>query len=387
MRVDAAVSKGRRIPAVRPGRLWLVAGLVVLIGAPAGAQSDTVKVRRVSTWQREVDRLTQRLVTERRIEVEYVRMLNELQARLSSARNDSTRVRVLAQSQLVNTQLREVSANKIRIQRNLETMCSDVRKPEGWLGVATTGISMYDRQGDGPQVVRYMEPPVVESVDPGSPADRVGLRTGDVLIEIGGLPLLRRDIVFAELLRPGQRIEVKLRRGARTVTVNPLVEPLPESMHRAPCSWVDVSTAYVLAPAMEPQAALVVGELPRAGAVVRAVRSDSSTASTGSFGYAGPMVNLFSRGVNPVAGVQMVSVNEDLSEALGVERGLLVIQVLPGTLGREAGLRSGDVLVQADSQELRTSASLQRVISRSRDRTVTLVVIRDKKRETVTLKW
>jgi serine protease Do len=99
------------------------------------------------------------------------------------------------------------------------------------------------------------------------------------------------------------------------------------------------------------------------------------------------MVNLFSRGVNPVAGVQMVSVNEDLSEALGVERGLLVIQVLPGTLGREAGLRSGDVLVQADSQELRTSASLQRVISRSRDRTVTLVVIRDKKRETVTLKW
>jgi serine protease Do len=66
---------------------------------------------------------------------------------------------------------------------------------------------------------------------------------------------------------------------------------------------------------------------------------------------------------------------------------LLVIQVLPGTLGREAGLRSGDVLVQADSQELRTSASLQRVISRSRDRTVTLVVIRDKKRETVTLKW
>jgi C-terminal processing protease CtpA/Prc len=361
------------------------------VAAPLGAQSDTVVVvRRISTWQREVEQLTQQLVSDRKAEAEYTRQLGELEARLGNARSDSLKVRFQAQSQFVLSRLREVSANRVRLQRVLESKCSDVRKPEGYLGVATTGYTVYDRQGDGPQVVRYMEPPIVESVDPGSPADRVGLRSGDVLIELGGQPLLRRDIVFAELLRPGQKIEVKLMRGGRVLTLEPLVAPAPASLNRTPCSWVDANTAYVIAPSAEMQG-MVVRTAPgvRAGAVVRADSGWVTSVATGpgSYGYAGPMVNLFSRGANPVAGVQLLAVTEELSKALDRERGLLVLQVLPGTLGHEAGLRVGDVLVEADSQELRTSATLQRVFSRSDDRTVTLVLIRDRKRETVTLKW
>jgi C-terminal processing protease CtpA/Prc len=394
MRSDVVVHTKRRFPARRPGRLGLVAVLAVLAATPAAAQRDTVVVRRVSTWQRDVERLRQQLVDERRNELEFFRLLQGLEARMDSARHDSVRFTVRAQSQLVTRQLREINASKVRIQRSIESLCSGVQKPDGWLGVVTTGVSMVDHQGDGPQVVRYMEPPVVESVDPGSPADRVGLRSGDVLVSIGGQPLLRRDIVFAELLRPGQKIEVTLQRGGRILRLMPLVEPTPESFNRTPCSMVDASTAYILAPTVEarPFAGVLRRDAPRevrVGAVVRTDRADTTSAVTsGSFGYAGPMVNLFTRGVNPVAGVQLVSVNEELSQATGVEQGLLVIQVLPGTVGREAGLRIGDVLVEADSQVLRSAVTLQRVISRSTDRTVTLTVIRaDKKREKVTLKW
>lgn len=368
---------------------WLVLA-AALPAMPADAQTDTVVVRRVSTWQHELERLTQELQAKRRIEAEYTRQLGELEARLVNVRSDSLRSRFQAQSQFVLMQLREVSANRQQLQRTLVNKCSDVPKPEGWLGVNTTGYTIYDRLGDGPQIVRYMQPPVVESVDPGSPADRVGLRSGDVLIELGGQPLLRRDIVFAELLRPGQRIEIKLQRGNRVMTLEPLVEPTPESLNRTPCSWVDANTAYVIAPSAEMQGVMV-RSAPgvRAGAVIKmdSTRVNTVATGSGSFGYAGPMVNLFSRGANPVAGVQLLAVTEELSKALDRERGLLVLRVLPGTLGHEAGLRVGDVLIEADSQELRTSATLQRVFSRSDDRTVTLVLIRDKKRETVTLKW
>jgi S1-C subfamily serine protease len=65
----------------------------------------------------------------------------------------------------------------------------------------------------------------------------------------------------------------------------------------------------------------------------------------------------------------------------------MVNQVLPGTPGRKAGLRGGDILIAADSQDLRSIGVLQRVINRSTDRTVTLVIVRDRKKSTVQYSW
>ncbi|HEX9562717.1 MAG TPA: PDZ domain-containing protein [Gemmatimonadaceae bacterium] len=385
----------------RRGALLFGAWPLVLAGSaatPAAAQRDTVVVRTVSSWQRDVDRLTRELVEQRRIEGEFLRMLSALQARQRESASDSLRTGFFAQSQLVAQRLRETSVAQLRLRRNLETMCSSVPKPEGWLGVATTGFTVYDRQNGGPQVVRFMEQPVVESVDPGSPADRVGLRTGDILLEIGGQPLLHRDVVFAELLRPGERIAVKARRGGEIVTLMPLIEPLPTALTRTPCSWVDASTAYVLAapPGTPSYDVEVIGtadapeqKVVYTGSRVRLRRDSATTAAARptTTVFAGPMTRFFTRGVNPVAGVQFVPVNPDLARTFGVEHGLFVIDVLPGTPGREAGLRGGDVLLSADEVELRSAFTLQRVIGQAEKRAVTLIVIRDKKREKITLRW
>lgn len=88
-----------------------------------------------------------------------------------------------------------------------------------------------------------------------------------------------------------------------------------------------------------------------------------------------------------MAGLQLVPLNQESARAFGVAHGLFVAQVMPGTLGREAGLLGGDVLLSADSVDLRSIGTLQRVINRSADRTVTLVIMRDRKLETVTLRW
>jgi len=374
----------------------------MLIALPASAQQtsaqrDTGVVRTVSVWQKDVDQLRMDIMTQRKIELEYQKMLFTLQMRMQAAAMDSNRARLQTESQFVYNRLREANAEQGRLKRRLETLCLEVKKPEGWFGVVTTGATMRDRREDGTTVTRFLESPIVASVDPGSPADRAGVRSGDVLMEIGGRQLLRENVVFAELLRPGERIVVKLQRGSDVVTVLPVIEPLPE-VTVTPCTWVDAGVAYVVAPmpaqmpvrvragttAQGGQEYAYVYERPRkdSGATV-ATTAPVPVAGTV---YAGPMAQIFSAGGNVLAGLQLVPISTESSRALGISQGILVNQVLPGP-GREAGLRSGDILVSADSQDLRSMDVLRRVINRATDRSVTIVVVRDKKRETVQLKW
>ena len=62
------------------GRLPL-AFLALLVAVPASAQTDTVRVRTVSTWQKDVDHLRKELLEKRRMEFELVRQLNTLERR------------------------------------------------------------------------------------------------------------------------------------------------------------------------------------------------------------------------------------------------------------------------------------------------------------------
>lgn len=388
-----SVKNPSEVSSVVAFRLLVV--LAVLVAAPASAQSDTVRVRTVSSWQKDVDQLRQELLEKQKLELELIRRLSSIEATRRVAA-DSQRTELMAQSRLVFTMLRDAGVQQVRLRRQLETKCSEVQKPEGWLGVATTGVQLLDRGENGTHVTRYfLEPPVVESVDPGSPADRVGMRAGDVLIEIAGQRLLRTSVVFAELLRPGERVVVKLRRGGEVMSVSPKIEPLPE-VAATPCAWVDVGTAYVMSPM--PAQARFVEVSPSAGAAgysygtVR--RRDSTEAvaavpatTSGTMTYAGPMAVLYPAGSRSLAGLELMALNQESGRSFGVSHGLFVNQVAPGSPGRLAGLQGGDVLLSADSVDLRSLGTLQRIISRSRDRTVTLSIVRDKKTQTVQLRW
>lgn len=387
-------------------RQVLTARIVVLLPAsfaaiPAAAQErDTVVVRRVSSWQVDVDRLKQELLNQRNLESQFLRKFNEIEMRRRVALPDS-QPKLLAQAQLMYSQWREASLEQRKIARRLETLCETVRIPEGWLGVVTTGIQMQDKRPDGTKIIRFLEPPVVASVDPGSPAERVGVRAGDVLVEVGGRRVLQQNIVFADLLHPGREIVLKLQRGGEVVTLTPRVEQMPEAMASNSCARVDIAAGYFLSPTP--------GQLPTV------VRARTGAAAGGGYAYTystnagrdsnelqavvaaptattsgvmtGPMVGLFGGGANSLAGLQLIALSTESSRALGVDHGILVNQVLQGTPGREAGLRGGDILLSADSVELRSIGTLQRVIRNSADRRVTMVIMRDRKRETVLLKW
>lgn len=391
-----SLTQTRRSSLAKLYSLLLPAALVAM-PVPAQQPRDSVVARTVSTWQKDVDQLKQELINQRRLELALFQMLAEVETRKRAAAiPDSQRFQLQAQSQLLFGKLHQASQDQLKLRRRIETLCEAVKKPAGWIGVNTTGVQMKETRSDGLTIIRFLEPPVVASVDPGSPADRVGLRAGDVLVEIGGQRLLGSGVVFAELLRPGRELPIKLRRGGETVTLVPTVEPLP-NVTTTPCAMVDPATAFVVAPTPAQAPSFIRVETAPSGERRYSYRfatanRDSSgdvrpVPSTVGAVYAGPMVGLYGGGANSLAGVQLMALSTESSRALGVANGILVNQVLPGTPGHEAGLRGGDILVSADSVELRSIRQLQTVISRASDRVVTLVIMREKKRETVQLRW
>ena len=389
----------RRRQVVLAGR---IAGLlpVAFVAIPARAQ-DTVVTRVVSTWQTDVDRLRQDLLSQQRRHSQLFRMLTEVELKKKVALPDS-QAKLMAVSHVLFNQMKESSVEQDNIKRRLETLCESIRKPEGWLGFYAMGFQIQDKRSDGTKIVRYLEPPVVATVDPGSPAERVGLRAGDVLVEIGGQRVLRANIVFSDLLVPGKEVVLKVQRAGEVVTMTPTVEPPPDGPATTSCAFVDPALSYIVAPmpAQVPRMVRVetgqgsgkytyTYEPARARAVAARVRPDTGVApvpaTTGV--VAGPMVSWIGGGATSLAGLQLMALSRESGRLVGVSHGILVNTVMAGTPGHEAGLRGGDILVSADSVDLRSIQQLQFVMRRASDRVVTLVIIRDKKRETVQLKW
>lgn len=90
-------------------------------------------------------------------------------------------------------------------------------------------------------------------------------------------------------------------------------------------------------------------------------------------------------GFSSVAGMELEELSERLGEYFGAEYGLLVLQVADETPAARAGLQDGDVILQADGEEVRTIAELRRILARSRGEHVRLQILRERRELTRTL--
>lgn len=378
--------------------LLVVAAGVVLPAHPALAQRDTVRgrARVISISIEQVDALARTAEEVRRRQEELVRMLRSEQERIQAIRDEAERRRVVALTEGLTARLAESESELLSLRRRIEEACRRAPRAEGWVGLAVNSPFRVIQLSNGRIAHQYMDEPVVESVDPGSPADRAGIRSGDVLVSIAGRDVRENGIPMAEVLLPDRAVPFVVRRGDnREVTVVVRVEPRPQSLDRAPCPWIDAAIAQAMAPT--PAQAYFRGEQPRgSGGVLRAraaasqrTEPDSQWMGSGSYRYApSPMVMFFSSGgTHTVAGLQVHALNEELGEAYGTSRGLLVLEVLPGLVGHRAGIRAGDVLLTADEIELRTPRTLEVVMNRSRSQEVELQILRAKEKKTVVLKW
>ena len=97
----------------------------------------------------------------------------------------------------------------------------------------------------------------------GSPAERAGVAKGDEIILIDGQSVVGRDIAFNQLLRPGTRLPLRVRRDGDTRDVVLVIKQRPPSLDNG-CPFLD---ARIMAAFGDP---ISIGRWPLSGGIVRA---------------------------------------------------------------------------------------------------------------------
>jgi predicted metalloprotease with PDZ domain len=86
-------------------------------------------------------------------------------------------------------------------------------------------------------------------------------------------------------------------------------------------------------------------------------------------------------GKDVIAGAKLAPMNPELADYFGVSRGLLVVDVVDGTLAADAGVLSGDVIVSSGQRGVSTVEELRAVFASARGaRSVPLTLIRKGRR-------
>lgn len=255
--------------------------------------------------------------------------------------------------------------------------------PSGWVGLNVTAPHTV-RLAGGEQFVRFLSYPQVVSVDPSSPADRAGIRRGDTLVAYNGTDV-RHEIDMSRLLVPNSRISVRVRRDGRTRDVPVTVAAAPRNVvvRRFDLKFPEPSAEVrVLEPSRAPSVPRATTARGAAGSpAVRTGVAVAPSVAGGSAPFAARFVS------NALLGARVETVSDDLRDATGLPRGLLVMEVAQGTPAHAAGLRPGDVIVSAAGRDAESPQSLRLMLQGTPDRALELTVQRRKVKRKATLRW
>jgi serine protease Do len=224
---------------------------------------------------------------------------------------------------------------------------------------ARIGVSVRDIE-DTKETKDTKEPKagvVVESVDPGGPANKAGIKAGDAITEFDG-ERVRSVRQFSRLVQetPGGRaVTVALSRNGQRSTVTVTAESR---------GWSDDFSVGVLSAARAPRAPLP----PNPPALPRMPAEP---------------LRLFVTGRH--LGVTIETLDDQLAQYFGVKEGVLVKSVSANSVAEKAGVKAGDVITGVNGRKVYEVSDVNRALDRiNEDDEFTLEVTRDKK--TLTLK-
>ena len=190
----------------------------------------------------------------------------------------------------------------------MESLIKDGKVSRGYIGVTLQDVDDKLAKAMGLAEARGA---VVNTVSPGTPAEKAGIKVGDVILKLNGddvddVPGLRNRIAA---ITPGTPVNLLVRRD-------------------------DVNKNFTL----------TLGELPRNVAQAGEGEDD------GSGGSDAPKEK---RGTESRLGLEVRTLNEELAQQYRIkeERGVVITAVEDGSRAADAGLREGDVILECNRHE------------------------------------
>jgi serine protease Do len=231
------------------------------------------------------------------------------------------------------------------------------------------GVSVQDIEESDAKDARGKAGVVVETVDPGGPADKAGVKTGDTITEFDG-EKVRSVRQFSRLVQEtptGRAVAVALSRAGQRVNVTVTAE-------RA--GYGDDFTMRLLdLPARPPRPAAP----PAPPATPRTPRAPSLATPAVPM----PLERFFAVNGRRL-GLTIETLDDQLAQFFGVKEGVLVKSVTEDSPAHKAGVKAGDVISSVNGRHVYETSDVNRAIDRmdSTDE-FTLEIVRDKKTQTL----
>jgi len=349
------------------------------LATPAAAHQQTrVRARTqqppdsVVELRKALEQMTQ---SQRMLVMEIERASQQLRRASGQAERESVRSQLAGLYDRMERTLGEVDM----MQSHLLAMCASQPRPDGWLGVnLKEDVDVSTSPTSASYAFRRY--PIIVSVEPDSPADKAGIVSGDEIVTLGEHDMVSGVVDIASLLKPGARLPVRIRREGVIKSITVLVEPRPEGFMSA-CPWIDLTMgAPVLA--MQPKVRILrttpngfgyvfvdsgvpVSAMPRSQTRVDVVAPGTRVAATPELPpmpYAPVRIAGAIGGNQLIAGAVLIPLTPDAREGLGIEQGVLVIDVLQGSPAYGAGLRAGDVIVSVKGRKATSIPQLKLIL-------------------------
>jgi S1-C subfamily serine protease len=318
------------------------------------------------------------------------RMIHDLMASKAMEQTIATSLREAASGQATDSRkIRQLSAELARIGKKnaalmttIEMTCPGDRQPEGYLGLQFSELQTV-MGDDAPQVPPLPDYPRIDSVYANSPASKAGAQRGDVVLLISGQDA-RRAVALDKLLKPQTKVPMRVQRDGGQKDFTIVVEKRPADFN-SECENVD----QVIGPDFDRPMVFMRSFSPRgqnAPNITTDVRVAPAAPAAPAPPFGGYMYG-FSTTNSAIAGATLMALDDDWRATLGVDNGVLVTKVLPGTPSKDSGLHAGDVIISADGQNVASVRSLARIVSNASSNSVKLQIIRSGKPLALMLKW
>ncbi|HEX8723145.1 MAG TPA: PDZ domain-containing protein [Pyrinomonadaceae bacterium] len=216
----------------------------------------------------------------------------------------------------------------------------------------------------------------VREVVKGSPAEKAGLRAGDVILRFDGEPVtsVRKLTRLVEESAPEHTARLTVLRGGSEQELS--------------------ATLARREPFVNSRFGEMVGVYPNVdGEVAKQLEERLKNSETWKHneeqmrrqleGMGRKYPGLFGNAYRRRIGVTTTALGKQLADYFGVSHGVLVSAVEEGSPAEKAGLRAGDVLTEVDGRQVGDADDLVEALSAKEEGEVTLTVVRDRKQRTV----